>query len=1542
VTLGAGLTVRGQSGHLTPRHSDSRFVNLGTIASDGGGAIRIGSRQDGTYGNAGSLENEGTLSASGSGSVLYVPVASWNNSAAGQITASAGGVIALDQNGVNSGPITANGGTVTLNGSWTNTGELTASSNGVLNLQGTWTNSGSITAASSTVNYNGAWSEGGDIGLTGSQLNFRGSGVITVPVHGDAASGVNLYGTVGSLTVTGGARLGIAGGTIQSGTLTLDAGQALHVDGHNSTLSNVGVNGDVDVRQLNGFLVVTGGLTLNGAAYLGTVNGSHWGGLRLNGTQTIGGTGSIVLGGHWLNAVLIHAAATTVTLDEKLTVRGQSGHLTPQHSDSRFVNLGTIASDSGGAIRIGSRQDGTYGNAGSLENEGTLSASGSGSVLYVPVANWNNTAAGQITASAGGVIALDQNGVNSGPITANGGTVTLDGSWTNTGELTASSNGVLNLQGTWTNSGSITAASSTVNYNGAWSEGGDIGLTGSQLNFRGSGVITVPVHGDAASGVNLYGTVGSLTVTGGARLGIAGGTIQSGTLTLDAGQALYVDGHSSTLSNVAVNGDVDVRQLNGFLVVTGGLTLNGAAYLGTVNGSHWGGLRLNGTQTIGGTGSIVLGGHWLNAVLIHAAATTVTLDEKLTVRGQSGHLTPQHSDSRFVNLGTIASDSGGAIRIGSRQDGTYGNAGSLENEGTLSASGSGSVLYVPVANWNNTAAGQITASAGIVSLDGTWSSSGTLTSYISGHTPPNQFGIPGVDYGQFIFAGSFDLEGTLKVQLSEPYVAKLGEKFLVIDNRTAQPIPTSLVFDGDGLSVAYAAGDGNDVVVTAPTVNVAPVADAGGPYTVPFGGSLVLAATATDPNGSGDIVSIQWDLDGDGIFGETGSADAPNGDEVGRTPRFLPTGLPAYSSHTISLRVTDQGGLVAEDQATVAVTVVPELAISSSDITFSPVNPAVGQVVTINATVRNLGQVAANNVVVRFLDFATTLGEVTITQLDAGASTQVFLPTGFSEASHRLITVQIDPADTILELNEQNNEASLVLQVGQPAQSGAAIVATAGPVVAYQGQTAWVTGQAFYDFTTVPGTNDFPVQGARVTATILDSAGQSRGVFTGALTNVSGAFSQIILAPNEIDLYTLRMEVTDGTAVTTFITTLDVREYVVPPPPPPSPPPSPPGGPVDDVAVRSEDILFSEINPGIGEEITILARLWHTGPTSGIVAVTVNDIFPVAGSLHAFPIGTTTAHLPASSGEWVYVGITVPWTNTADGAHIIQVVAAPEYAQPTGNDQATRLIYVGTSPANLSITKSVELLVDADGNGLVSPGDTLRYAVHYGNTGGTEVTGASIIDDYDEALLDSPFGLSLPGAIDGGTITWSLGTIAGGAAGVVSYDVQIKPRGEFPLEVRTISNYALLDTDQTASLAASATIDVVTIDPHSSVSGRVFDDRNNDGLFNGADAGIEGVVLMLVNANEETVATATTDSTGAYLFSGVFPAGVYRIVESQPAGFLDGKETAGTLGGTVDNSQDSKHDQRHRGRTGRRRDRVQLRRDRALANSGASLGGFQQ
>lgn len=84
-----------------------------------------------------------------------------------------------------------------------------------------------------------------------------------------------------------------------------------------------------------------------------------------------------------------------------------------------------------------------------------------------------------------------------------------------------------------------------------------------------------------------------------------------------------------------------------------------------------------------------------------------------------------------------------------------------------------------------------------------------------------------------------------------------------------------------------------------------------------------------------------------------------------------------------------------------------------------------------------------------------------------------------------------------------------------------------------------------------------------------------------------------------------------------------------------------------------------------------------------------------------------------------------------------------------------------------------------------------------------------------------------------------------------------------------------------------------------SLSGLVYVDANNDGVKQGAEAPISGATVRLINlANGAVVRTATTASDGTYSFDNL-RAGRYRIVETQPAAYSDGKDAVGTLGGTL-------------------------------------------
>ena len=86
-----------------------------------------------------------------------------------------------------------------------------------------------------------------------------------------------------------------------------------------------------------------------------------------------------------------------------------------------------------------------------------------------------------------------------------------------------------------------------------------------------------------------------------------------------------------------------------------------------------------------------------------------------------------------------------------------------------------------------------------------------------------------------------------------------------------------------------------------------------------------------------------------------------------------------------------------------------------------------------------------------------------------------------------------------------------------------------------------------------------------------------------------------------------------------------------------------------------------------------------------------------------------------------------------------------------------------------------------------------------------------------------------------------------------------------------------------------------------SLSGNVYHDRDDDGNFDhGSEEGIGGVVLKLLDGNgADTGKRATTNSAGHYEFTNL-KAGKYSVVEVHPAGWLDGKDTPGNLGGVAD------------------------------------------
>ncbi|MCL4265568.1 MAG: ExeM/NucH family extracellular endonuclease [Anaerolineae bacterium] len=98
----------------------------------------------------------------------------------------------------------------------------------------------------------------------------------------------------------------------------------------------------------------------------------------------------------------------------------------------------------------------------------------------------------------------------------------------------------------------------------------------------------------------------------------------------------------------------------------------------------------------------------------------------------------------------------------------------------------------------------------------------------------------------------------------------------------------------------------HDPILIGLALNAAPTVDAGGPYVVVEGDSVLVTAVGADADG--DVLAYQWDLDNDGVF-----------ETAGQSATFSAALLTAPSSYTIGVRATDGGGLSATDQATVSV-----------------------------------------------------------------------------------------------------------------------------------------------------------------------------------------------------------------------------------------------------------------------------------------------------------------------------------------------------------------------------------------------------------------------------------------------------------------------------------------------------------------------------------------------------------------------------------------------------------------------------------------------
>ena len=189
----------------------------------------------------------------------------------------------------------------------------------------------------------------------------------------------------------------------------------------------------------------------------------------------------------------------------------------------------------------------------------------------------------------------------------------------------------------------------------------------------------------------------------------------------------------------------------------------------------------------------------------------------------------------------------------------------------------------------------------------------------------------------------------------------------------------------------------------------------------------------------------------------------------------------------------------------------------------------------------------------------------------------------------------------------------------------------------------------------------------------------------------------------------------------------------------------------------------------------------------------------------------------------------------------------------------------GNDPTIMEIASSAAMTVEKTGSTAEynAAGDTVEFSIRIANTGNVTLNAVTPLDELAQSLV-CPSGLPVPALAPGASETCT-------ATHVVTED-----------HMRT--GKVADSVSVTATTPTGASVGPVTDSAEISIStatvaGRVFLDRNGNGLFDpGTDQVFAGYAVELVNSEGDVVMTVTTQDDGSYQFENVLPAKGYSVI----------------------------------------------------------------
>ncbi len=643
-------------------------------------------------------------------------------------------------------------------------------------------------------------------------------------------------------------------------------------------------------------------------------------------------------------------------------------------------------------------------------------------------------------------------------------------------------------------------------------------------------------------------------------------------------------------------------------------------------------------------------------------------------------------------------------------------------------------------------------------------------------------------------------------------------------------------------------------------VNAAPVANANGPYLVDEFATVQLSGSGADAPADEPTLVYEWDLDGDGLFGETGAA-AERGDENLQNPVFSAHGLTGPGSWTVYLRCTDNAGAVsAVAQATIEiVNLPPAITVADESITIAEGATATntgtysdpgGDAVTLTAsagTIVDLGGGAWS------WTFETTDGpddsqtvSITATDSDGAAATITF----------ELVVENVAPAlsvdhqtVTVIEGETATNTGTL----HDPGDDTLTLAASAGTIVD-NGDGTWS-----WSFAT---TND-ATDSQQVSITATDSDGAAATI----------TFELVVEnAAPELTVDQAAVNVDEGELATNSGTYHD------------------PGDDSVTLTVSAGTIVDHGDGAGAGRSPR------RTGPTiPKVITVTATDSDGAATS-ETFELAVANA--PPE------VSVALPKVEVLEG----QAAANSGTYHDPGDDSVTLTVSAGTVVDNGDGTWSWSLATSdgPDDSRLVtvtatdSDGDATTVSFDLVVLNAPPVANADyyVFDGFGRLEVDASWGLLVndfdPGNDPIVVDAWGDPTVGElverNADGSFVY---VAPDG---YSGKVTFTYTIRDAD--GAVSEHEAVVKVDVGMTSAVTGYVYA-RNTDSRFKPAELPLPGVFVTLTAIDDTehrgvVEINTITDDQGRFRFDGL-RAGDYQVVARQPAACYAGDELTATI-----------------------------------------------